>query len=311
MAGSLWNHAPAMWAAMESAGVAVPLLSEQETADLFVYLFAAHRFERPGDAKRGEQVLLAKRCGECHGIRTAAREGIQPVAAWNPVADPIALAQRMWNHSREMRLALDRVKIPYPQLSAQELTDLLAYLRRTQKPGQASDLSSGSGEKLFLAKGCAGCHRGALALEARPTRYSLADFAAVMWNHSFQGPTEPAPLSYDEMRRLLGYVVSTQFFEEGGDLERGEKVFARKRCAACHDDPSSGAPSRSVMAGTMTSFGMVAAIWEHGPAMLKRMRLNKIPWPRFSGSEMADLTAYLHGLQLERRRPPMDPARCP
>jgi hypothetical protein len=58
----------------------------------------------------------------------------------------------------------------------------------------------------------------------------------------------------------------------------------------------------------MTSFDMVAALWKHGPVMLNRMRLKRISWPRFSGSEMADLTAYLHGLQLKQRRPPIDAA---
>ena len=314
MAGLLWNHAPVMWAAMERNGIARPELSEQQAADLFVYFFAARYFEQPGDAKRGERVFLGKRCAECHGIGSVLREGIQPVAAWNSLADPIALAQQMWNHSREMKPALDRMEIPYPQFSAQELTDLLVYLRRTQEPGHTGGFSPSSvesGEELFALKGCAGCHRGALTLEARPTRYSLTDFAAAMWNHPFGTLHNPAPLSYEEMRRLVGYLVSAQFFEERGDLEQGKKIFARKHCGACHDDPSSGAPGRSVMAGRMTSFGMVAALWKHGPAMLNRMRLRRISWPRFSGSEMADLTAYLDGFRLKQRRPLMNPARHP
>jgi mono/diheme cytochrome c family protein len=314
MAGLLWNHAPVMWAAMDRKGVAKPELSEQQAADLFVYFFAARYFEQPGDAKRGERVFLGKHCGECHGIRSALREGIQPVAAWKSLADPIALAQQMWNHSREMRPALGRMNIPYPQFSAQELTDLLVYLRSAQQPSHAGDFSPGSaesGEKLFVSKGCAGCHRGALTLEARQTRYSLTDFAAAMWNHPFRVPDNPAPLSYEEMRRLVGYLVSTQFFEERGDLEQGKKVFARKHCGTCHDDPSSGAPGRPAMAGRMTSFGMVAALWKHGPAMLDGMRLKKISWPRFSGTEMADLGAYLHGFKLKQRRSMIDPARHP
>jgi mono/diheme cytochrome c family protein len=311
MAGMLWNHAPVMWAAMERRGVAKPELSEQQAADLFVYFFAARYFEQPGDAKRGKRVFVVKRCVECHGIGSMLREGIQPVAAWKALADPIALAQQMWNHSWEMKPALDRMEIPYPRFSAQELTDVLMYLRSTQESGQAGDFSPGSGEsgeKLFVSKGCAGCHRGALTLEARPTRYGLTDFAAAMWNHAFRTLPSPAPLSYEEMRRLVGYLVSTQFFEERGDPRQGKKVFARKRCGICHDDPSSGAPARSAMAGRMTSFDMVAALWKHGPVMLNRMRLKRISWPRFSGSEMADLTAYLHGLQLKQRRPPIDAA---
>lgn len=311
LAGRLWNHAPVMWAAVHEKGVAQPELSEREAADLFVYFFAARYFEQPGVVQRGKRVFLAKRCAECHGIGSALRDGIQPVAAWTSLADPIALAQRMWNHSREMIPVLDRTKIPYPRFSAQELTDLLAYLRSAQEPGRAAAFSPGSaesGEELFALKGCAACHRGALALEARPTRYSLTEFAAAMWNHPFRKFPNPAPLSHEEMRRLVGYLVSTQFFEERGDPQQGRKVFARKRCGACHDDPSSGAPA---MAGRMTSFGMVAALWKHGPVMLSRMRLQKVPWPRFNGLEMADLAAYLHGLRLKQRQPLADPAPHP
>ena len=109
----------------------------------------------------------------------------------------------------------------------------------------------------------------------------------------------------------MGYLVSTQFFEERGNPEQGEKVFARKHCGGCHDDPASGAQGRSAMAGRITSFGMVAALWKHGPVMLSRMRLKKIPWPRFSGSEMADLAAYLYGYRLKQRQPVADPAPRP
>jgi mono/diheme cytochrome c family protein len=314
LAGMLWNHAPLMWTAMERKGVAKPELSEQQAADLFVYFFAARYFEQPGDARRGARVFLAKRCAECHGIGSALREGIQPVAAWKSLADPIALAQQMWNHSREMKPELDRMKIPYPHLSANEMTDLLVYLRSMRETGRAGDFSPGpaeSGGELFVSKGCAGCHRGALTLEARPTRFSLTDFAAAMWEHSLRIVHDPPPLTYEEMRRLVGYLVSTQFYEERGDLKQGQRVFASKHCGACHDDPSSGAPARSAMAGRMTSFDMVAALWKHGPTMLDRMRLKKISWPRFSGPEMADLAAYLHGSSLKQRRLPADPARHP
>jgi cytochrome c2 len=171
MACLLWNHAPVMWAAMERKGVVGLDVSEQQAADLFVYFFAAHYFEQPGDSKRGQEVFLMKRCVECHGIGSALRESVQPVAAWRSLANPIALSQQMWNHSREMITELDRVKIPYPRFCAREMTDLLAYLRSTQEPGRAgafSPNSAESGAELFALKGCAGCHRGELGPGGSP-----------------------------------------------------------------------------------------------------------------------------------------------
>jgi len=37
----------------------------------------------------------------------------------------------------------------------------------------------------------------------------------------------------------------------------------------------------------------VSVLWEHGPAMLDRMRERHISWPRFNTREMSDLIAYL------------------
>ena len=134
LAGLLWNNAPPMWAAMEKSGVARPELSEQDAADLFVYFFESRYFEQPGDPKRGRQVFALKRCSGCHGIASAIRDGIQPTSAWGSLENPVALAQQMWNHSHEMRPALERNGVSYPQLSAQEITDLLAYVRTTDAP---------------------------------------------------------------------------------------------------------------------------------------------------------------------------------
>ena len=204
-----------------------------------------------------------------------------------------------------MRSALNAAKVPYPELSATELTDLIAYLKRlpSAKHAQTGSLPPSAllGRKIYAEKKCEACHTGANSLESRPTLFPFSDFAARLWNHSFRVPTTPAPLVDVEMEQLVAYLVSMQFFEERGDLEKGRKVYESKRCGLCHDDPSSGAPARSGMGGRMTSFGIAAAVWKHGPAMLRKMQDRKFAWPRFTGSEMADLSSYLHGLELKQR----------
>ncbi|MGP0071790.1 MAG: hypothetical protein ACLPWF_07645 [Bryobacteraceae bacterium] len=56
-----------------------------------------------------------------------------------------------------------------------------------------------------------------------------------------------------------------------------------------------------LMAERMTSLGLVAAVWKHGAEMMDGMNHQKIAWPRFAGSEIADLSAYLHGFEFKRR----------
>ena len=51
------------------------------------------------------------------------------MAKWESLADPIVLAQQMWNHGAQMRAAFANKKLAWPQVTAQELTDMLVYLQ--------------------------------------------------------------------------------------------------------------------------------------------------------------------------------------
>jgi mono/diheme cytochrome c family protein len=222
--------------------------------------------------------------------------GPAPVSAWKSVGDEIALAAEMWNHAGEMGPEIARKHLPRPDLSAQDLTDLRVFFhslreQRSREP-QFSPAAGETGHDLYQAKGCAGCHVGKLALENRQARGTMDDLAAGMWNHAGEMGKSPVTLSYQEMRRLVGYLWSVQFFEDRGNPARGKQVFAKKNCVVCHNDPSSGAPSLTGRNVPMVPFAMVDALWKHGPTMRSKMEQKKLAWPRFAGTEMADLTAY-------------------
>ena len=300
MASLMWNHAPDMWTAMLKQGIIRPALTPEQSADLFAYFVAAHYFEKLGDAARGKRDFTAKHCDECHGITTSSFLGAPPVAKWDSLADPSLLAQQMWNHGGRMRQAFAQKKLAWSQLTGQELTDMLVYLRNlpeTKGVARAFQFAgTGSGEALFASKGCAGCHTGANALESKLRDQSLTDIAADMWNHQPSMKNPPPVLSPDEMRRILGYVWERQYFEGNGDAQRGKKVFADKSCALCHNQPSSGAPSLAKGKDAYSVVSVVSALWLHGPRMLTSMQQKKIAWPRFETQQMADLIAYLNSL---------------
>ena len=305
MAALMWNHAPRMWTGMDKQGAARPAFGQQQAADLFAYFYAARYFDPPGDARRGKDVFTEKRCADCHGGKTPGPGGARPVSAWQPVGDPVALAQQLWNHSAVMSRAMAQKKIPYPELVSKDLTDLTAYLRRLKgSPDRLVQPAAGSaevGEKLFAEMRCAACHTGSFDLRSRRTRFSLADFAASLWNHAPGMPGSRPALSYDQMRHMVAYLGALQYFEESGNLDRGRQVFQNKKCATCHREPASAGPDLSGKAGTITSYEMVAALWRHGPAMLEGMSRQRISWPQFTAAEMSDLVAYLHGPRLKRR----------
>jgi len=298
MASLMWNHAPQMWEAMKSQGVAVPALSQESAADLFAFFVSARYFEKPGDAARGKRAMMTAGCFECHGITQSNAAGAPPVSKWESLADPIVLAQQMWNHGEKMRQAYAQRKLRWMPLTAQELTDMLVYLQNLPETRALAEAfsfpPSDTGAALFQSKGCAGCHTGDLALDRRLRNQTLTGIAVAMWNHQ-PNMKQPAPsLSQEEMRQLIGYVWARQYFVGAGEAGKGKKVFAEKGCATCHNDPASGAPSLAKGAGSYSDISIISVLWRHGPAMLDRMKQRNIEWPRFTAPQMSDLIAYLN-----------------
>ncbi len=293
----LWNRGPGMWAAMQKKGVPIPRLNQQQAADLYAYFYSARYFEKPGDPTRGAEVFRHKRCAECHGVGSQVAAAARPIASWRPLADPIALAEQMWSRASEMKQAYAQKKIEWPEFTTQELNDLSAWLMSLpESRGRAGEFAPDtpqSGERLFQEKGCRKCHTGVRSLAGYYTGRTLVDLAAAMWNHAPAMGRRPPAAGYGEIRRLVGYLWSLQILDPPGNAARGKKVFASKNCASCHGQPLSAAPA---LAGRgLDSFSLIAALWQCGPHMLKRVQQNKAPWPRFSGSEVPDLIAYLSG----------------
>ena len=300
MASLMWNHAPDMWAAMKKQGIVKSELSTSAAADLFAYFVSARYFEKPGDAGRGKQLFTARHCTECHGITTSPAGGGPPVAKWDSLADPIVMAQQMWNHGAQMRAAFAKKKLAWGPLTAQDLTDMLVYLQNLPETRGLTRnfnlLPTEQGASLFQSKGCAGCHQGSLALENRLRNQTLTEIAVDMWNHQPKMKNPPPTLSEEEMRQILAYLWANQYFRGEGNEARGKKVFTDKNCATCHNDPSSGAPKLAKGKDAYSAITMVSALWDHGPRMLDLMTQKKLAWPRFNAREMSDLIAYLNSM---------------
>jgi mono/diheme cytochrome c family protein len=298
IAGRMWSHAPVMWVSMTAQNIPLPKLNADQVADLFAFFYSVRFFEKPGEAERGKRVFQSKHCSECHSLTAPGAGPGNPVERWQSLGDPVVLVERMWNHSDLMKGELAARKLQWPALSSQELGDLLVYLQNLPQTRGAQLAfvlpSEGGGEALFKEKGCAGCHKGALALEYRLGDSTLTDVAAAMWNHNPEMQKPHPEITLPEMRQLLGFVWARQFFYTKGDADRGHKTFEAKKCASCHNDPSSGAPALGKPADAYSAISMVAVLWKHGPAMLKRMQDRHIPWPQLSQNEMGNLIAYLN-----------------
>jgi mono/diheme cytochrome c family protein len=287
LAALMWNHAPAMWSAMDKAGIQRPSLNNEQAADLFAYFYAARYFDQPGDAGRGRKLFVAKSCSTCHNLSSGGQG--PPVSNWDSVVDPIELARQMWNHSGKMREAMSGSKTAFPTLTGAEMNDIIVYLQnlpqtKNLKPN-FSPASAETGETLFQVKGCASCHKDVTHWSTLAIHNSPSDLAAAMWNHAADMKQTPTDLRPEEMRRLVGYLWSVQHTVEGGNAAAGHKVYAEKGCQGCHGDK---VPIKT----DASAYNMVASLWAHGPTMLQEMKTKSVAWPHFTGVEMANLLAF-------------------
>jgi len=300
MASLMWNHGPDMWSAMKKQGITTPHLTPEQAADLFAYFVSARYFEAPGDAARGKAVFAAKHCADCHGLTESKAAGAPPVAKWESLGDPILLADQMWNHGSRMTAAMSERKLARPTFTGQELTDMLVYLQNLPEtrgvPSKFEFPAEHNGAELFKSKGCAECHATRVPLEPRLRNMTLTQIAAAMWNHQPLMKQPPIQLTADEMRQIIGYLWTRQYFRGEGNAARGKAVFTAKQCATCHNDASSGAPKLAKGKDAYSDITMVSALWGHGPQMYDLMKQKKIAWPRFTAPQMADLIAYLNSL---------------
>jgi cytochrome c2 len=296
LAATMWNHAPGMWAAMRDRAIAAGELDQQGAQDLMAFFYAARFFEKPGDAGRGKQAFESLGCAGCHDPKSASQ--------WTGLVDPIALAEAMWNHRAQMRADATSKGLELRQLSAQDLADILVYLRN--QPGARAQAgvfnteAAGAGEAVFQSAGCAKCHQTVAALALTVQGKTLTEIAAEMWNHAPRMAAAGAPavaLAPGQMRDLIASFWAAKFFQDAGRPAAGSRVFASKKCTVCHNDAASGAPRLPIAGRDFNGATMVSVLWRHGPRMLDQMKTKGIPWPRFDGAQMADLIAYLNTRQ--------------
>ena len=309
LAATMWNHAPVMWVSMKDQQIRGSEMTESAAADLFAYFYAERFFEKPGDAGRGKRAFAAKHCADCHaltagGIAGAKLPAAKPVSEWTSIGHPMELANAMWGHGATMREEFQNRKLARPELTPQDLGDILVYIRNL--PGMRDRVSyfaitSGArGEALFQSKGCNGCHAGLLALPPLLRGKTVTDIAAAMWNHQTQMAKQPATFTGEEMNDMVSYLWAEQFFEDAGNAAAGRKVFIGKKCAGCHEDPASGAPKPGSDGRAYNGATMLSVLWRHGPKMLDSMNAKGMAWPRFNRSQMSDLIAYLNSTKGKR-----------
>lgn len=316
IAAVMWNHAPEMFDLMgDERALQLPRISPVETSDLMAFLFTAGYLEEEGNPKRGEALLVSKRCLQCHTTQGKERKRGPNLAAWSSSVNPILWATLLWNHAPAMEEAMQTEGVSWPQISSEEIVDLLAYLRDVgnvprKLPPLPGDPWNG---KVLFQTHCQSCHKAEneggevgpdLGVTGSSER-SLSGLAAALWNHApamnesmkALGVNRPS-FSDQEMADIITYLFAIRYFEAPGMDVAGKEVYARS-CSRCHGDSGQGTrmgPSLRSQKGRWNATFMASTLWNHGPRMYEKFRSEGIEWPMFQVNEMRDLIAYLRDL---------------
>ena len=165
-----------------------------------------------------------------------------------------------------------------------------------------------AGREVFVKKGCGSCHaikgvggKGGPDLGRPPREHrTMSRYAGVLWNHApamreaMQKRGIPwKPFEGPEMIDLIAYLSSIQMLDDPGDPKKGERLFTEKGCSSCHRIRGEELAQWQRYASPVL---WAEVMWRHGPEMQEQMAKLGQAWPRFAGTEMADLVAYFRSV---------------
>lgn len=198
--------------------------------------------------------------------------------------------------------------------AARTVTALLFVLVPAAVPSAASEVvlpdNPLDGRELFAARGCGQCHAIGDRHESIGPNLGTAAFGgsflelgAAMWNHVpgmsvrvEATETEWPQISEEDATELIAFLYYIRYLGRPGDASAGKEKFTQKGCVACH---ALGTKNRTVgpdltkLESFVSPLDIGRAIWNHGPAMLTRMRQLNITPPVFVEGDLADLSAYI------------------
>lgn len=313
LAAAFWNHYPGMAVRMREQGIEPPRISPADMGDLIAFLTAVNYFDPRGSVERGQTTFVQKQCVRCHQVR-----GVGGVLGPNldhlgQTGSAIEVATALWNHAGPMSGAMVARGISRPSFSADELTDLLAYLRGSSpaildRPLQLFPGRPDAGERLYTDQGCVRCHGvggrgGGLAppLAQRERSLSLLEFAATMWNKApamlrmmlRQGIAVPK-LEADQMADIVAYLSTVQYFQPTGSAGAGRAHLESRGCLGCHSLDGRGTKGGVDLAKVVdldSKAAVIAALWNHGN-VAPRTAADITRWPKLTARQAADIAAF-------------------
>ena len=271
----------------------------------------------PGDAAAGRRVFVDRDCARCHAVWGNGGTLGPDFATAGAGRSLLQLAGLFWNHTPEMIETVRSRGYDWPTFNEQEFADIISYIyyvKLFDTPGDAE-----AGERWFREKSCVNCHSvgtsdDRISLDGYASYTAPISLAQGMWNH---GPRMRAQLDAmristpifvtREVADIQAYIRQTSSLRdrsvellEPPDPNHGQQLFAAKRCTACHGPAGEGTafgPELRTATQQLTVSEIAGRLWNHSALMVDAMRTRGIGFPRFDGTELADLIAFLFYLR--------------
>lgn len=274
-----------------------------------------------GDPGAGRRMFVERGCVRCHAIWGNGGALGPDFATLGAAHSMQQLAGLFWNHTPRMIETVRRRGFQWPTLTETELANVLSYLYYVKLFDEPGDPVLG--ERWFREKRCVQCHRvGDIGARIGPLLDGYARYVAPimlaegMWNHgpAMQGRQRasgvPTPtFEGREMADLQAFIRRASALEgrrvvllEPPRPERGLRLFTAKGCARCHGSAGRGTengPDLRAATLRMRVSEIAGVLWNHAFEMSARMRERGFGFPRFNGTEMADVIAFLYYLRFD------------
>jgi cytochrome c2 len=273
----------------------------------------------PGDPIAGRRIFVERGCDRCHAIWGNGGTLGPDFALVGSGRSLQQLAGIFWNHTPRMIQTVRVRGYQWPTFTEEELADIISYIYYVKLFDEPGDPLQG--ELWFREKRCVECHsiggeggRTALPLDDYARYIAPIMLAAGMWNHGpamqAQQASQGVPIPTfvgREMADIQAYIRQSSSLQDRNvmflhppDPNTGKELFVEKGCTSCHGLDGGGTrfgPDLRSATQRLRVSEIAGTLWNHSSQMAAFMRARGVNFPRFQGSEMADLIAFLYYLR--------------